>query len=425
FVPSLYLVSNFVKFSLYFTKIQIGSPPKDYHVQVDTGSDLLWVNCIECESCPKTSDLGVPLQLYDPNDSSSAKKVTCDDDFCRTTMDSSNTECKVGMSCLYTVTYGDGSGTAGYFINDNLQLLKASGDGETKYMSGNITFGCGAKQSGELGSSEQALDGILGLGQTGTSLLSQFASAKKVKRMFSHCLSGSKGGGIFAIGEVVEPKVKTTPMLEDNLHYNVEMKSIDVNGETLDIPKNILDLGKKEGAIVDSGTTLAYFPAKIYNPLMQKIMAAQPDQKPETVEKLFKCYKYSGNIDEGFPNVTFHFDDSLSLTVTPHQYFFEVEDDQWCIGFQNSNIQSGSGGELTLLGDLLLADRLVTYDIENKAIGWVDHDCSSTIKVKDEESGNEFEVHAGDISSARCTSTSRMILGLLLFLAGTLINWTN
>ncbi|KVI07870.1 Aspartic peptidase [Cynara cardunculus var. scolymus] len=350
-----------VQHNLYFTKIQIGSPPKDYHVQVDTGSDLLWVNCIECESCPKTSDLGVPLQLYDPNDSSSAKKVTCDDDFCRTTMDSSNTECKVGMSCLYTVTYGDGSGTAGYFINDNLQLLKASGDGETKYMSGNITFGCGAKQSGELGSSEQALDGILGLGQTGTSLLSQFASAKKVKRMFSHCLSGSKGGGIFAIGEVVEPKVKTTPMLEDNLHYNVEMKSIDVNGETLDIPKNILDLGKKEGAIVDSGTTLAYFPAKIYNPLMQKISLT--------------------------------FEVKTKTRLTPE--------------------------------NLLLADRLVTYDIENKAIGWVDHDCSSTIKVKDEESGNEFEVHAGDISSARCTSTSRMILGLLLFLAGTLINWTN
>lgn len=213
--------------------------------------------------------------------------------------------------------------------------------------------------------------------------------------------------------------------ISERMHYNVELKSIDVNGETLDIPKSILDLEKKEGAIVDSGTTLAYFPAKIYNPLMEKIMAAQPDKKPETVEKLFKCYKYSGNIDEGFPNVTFHFEDSLSLKLTPHQYFFEVEDDQWCIGFQDSNLQSSSGGELTLLGDLLLTDRLVTYDIENKVIGWVDHDCSSTIKVKDQETGNVYEVHAQDISSARSTSNSRMILGLLLFVAATLINWTN
>ena len=59
--------------------------------------------------------------------------------------------------------------------------------------------------------------------------------------------------------------------LQCRTHYNIEMKSIDVNGETLDVPKSILDLGKKEGAIVDSGTTLAYFPAKVYNPLMEKV----------------------------------------------------------------------------------------------------------------------------------------------------------
>lgn len=46
-------------YRLYFTKIQIGTPPKDYHVQIDTGSDLLWVNCAGCQKCPKKSDLGV------------------------------------------------------------------------------------------------------------------------------------------------------------------------------------------------------------------------------------------------------------------------------------------------------------------------------------------------------------------------------
>lgn len=74
---------------------------------------------------------------------------------------------------------------------------------------------CGAKQSGELSSTEQALDGIIGFGQAKTSVLSQLASSKKIKKTFSHCLDGNKGGGIFAIGEVVEPKVKTTPILDD------------------------------------------------------------------------------------------------------------------------------------------------------------------------------------------------------------------
>lgn len=30
---------------LYYTKLAIGSPPKDYLLEVDTGSDVSWVNC--------------------------------------------------------------------------------------------------------------------------------------------------------------------------------------------------------------------------------------------------------------------------------------------------------------------------------------------------------------------------------------------
>jgi Xylanase inhibitor N-terminal len=64
-----------------------------------------------------------------------------------------------------------------------------------------------------LGSSSEALDGILGFGQSNTSVLSQLASAGKVKKVFSHCLDTIRGGGIFAIGDVAQPKVKTTPLV--------------------------------------------------------------------------------------------------------------------------------------------------------------------------------------------------------------------
>nr|POE92218.1 aspartic proteinase-like protein 2 [Quercus suber] len=42
----------------YSAKLGLGSPPKDYYVQVDIGSDILWVNCVGCKSCPKKSSLG-------------------------------------------------------------------------------------------------------------------------------------------------------------------------------------------------------------------------------------------------------------------------------------------------------------------------------------------------------------------------------
>ncbi|GJW34328.1 ribonuclease H-like domain-containing protein [Tanacetum coccineum] len=36
---------------LYYAKIGIGTPPKDYYVQVDTGSDIMWINCVHCQTC--------------------------------------------------------------------------------------------------------------------------------------------------------------------------------------------------------------------------------------------------------------------------------------------------------------------------------------------------------------------------------------
>lgn len=72
---------------------------------------------------------------------------------------------------------------------------------------------CGAGPSAELVSSDDALDGILGFGKSNSSVISQLASSGRVKNMFAHCLDGVNGGGIFAIGNVVQPKVNTTPLV--------------------------------------------------------------------------------------------------------------------------------------------------------------------------------------------------------------------
>lgn len=48
-----------IRWRLYFTEIEIGTPPKNYTLQVDTGSDYLWVNCAPCIGCPSNSSLKV------------------------------------------------------------------------------------------------------------------------------------------------------------------------------------------------------------------------------------------------------------------------------------------------------------------------------------------------------------------------------
>lgn len=42
----------------------------------------------------------------------------------------------------------------------------------------------------------------------------------------------------------------------------------------------------------------------------------------------------------------------------------------WVIGFYCFNY-----GIFIPYADLVLSDRLVTYDMENQAIGWTDYDC--------------------------------------------------
>lgn len=74
---------------------------------------------------------------------------------------------------------------------------------------------CGLQQSGRLNTPELAVDGIIGFANSNNTMLSQLAAAGKTKKIFSHCLDSRNGGGIFAIGEVVEPKVKTTPLVQN------------------------------------------------------------------------------------------------------------------------------------------------------------------------------------------------------------------
>ncbi|KAI9104405.1 hypothetical protein K1719_022977 [Acacia pycnantha] len=61
---------------------------------------------------------------------------------------------------------------------------------------------------------------MAGFGQANSSVLSQLAASGKVKKIFSHCLDSIHGGGIFSIGEVLEPKFNKTPLLSGQyVHY--------------------------------------------------------------------------------------------------------------------------------------------------------------------------------------------------------------
>ncbi|XP_042440454.1 aspartic proteinase 39-like isoform X2 [Zingiber officinale] len=329
---------------LYYAEIAIGTPPTNFHVQVDTGSDLLWVNCISCVECPKKSDLGFDLMLYDPKASTTSR--------------------------------------------------------------------CGAHQSGDLGT-RVSLDGILGFGQSNSSMISQLAASGKSGRIFAHCLDTVNGGGIFIIGHVVEPKVKTTPLVPAQPHYNVNMKGIGVGGAFLQLPTYLFDTGDGKGTIIDSGTTMTYLPDEAYQAVMKAIFSNHPNLSFHNIQG-FLCFLYSGSVDDEFPDVVFHFENSLLLNVYPHDYLFQNGDDDYCVGWQSGGTMPSDGKDMFLLGDLVLSNKLIVYDLENQVIGWTEYNCSSSIKVQEGKTATTYSVDAHNISSGRRLQLQSSTVLLLL-----------
>ncbi|XP_010926619.1 aspartic proteinase 36 isoform X2 [Elaeis guineensis] len=395
---------------LYYTQIGIGTPPKNYYVQVDTGSDLFWVNCFSCKGCPKKSNSGMKLTYYDPRGSKTGSLVPCGETFCSSVYRSTYASCSSNELCLYRVVYGDGSSSTGYFVTDYIQYDGVSGDHQTEPINASVTFGCGAQQSGDLGPSSETIDGILGFGQGNSSMISQLATSGKIRKIFAHCLDSADGSGIFAIGNVVQPKVNTTPLVPNQKHYNVNLTGIEVGGTFLELPTYLFDDGTDRGVIVDSGTTLAYLPDAVFKQLFNAMFKFHQDLTFYN-NGVFICF----SVDDEFPQVTFHFEKFLTLTVYPHEYLFPNKEDVWCVGWQNSGAQSRSGKDMFILGDLVLSNKLVVYDLENQVVGWVNHNCSSGIKIQDDETGEVYSVDAHHITSA-CTMNIARFTSLLLLI---------
>ncbi|KGN46902.1 aspartic proteinase-like protein 2 [Cucumis sativus] len=404
---------------LYYTRVQLGNPPKDFYVQIDTGSDVLWVSCNSCNGCPATSGLQIPLNFFDPGSSTTASLVSCSDQICALGVQSSDSAC-FGQSnqCAYVFQYGDGSGTSGYYVMDMIHLDVVIDSSVTSNSSASVVFGCSTSQTGDLTKSDRAVDGIFGFGQQDLSVISQLSSRGIAPKVFSHCLKGDdSGGGILVLGEIVEPNVVYTPLVPSQPHYNLNLQSISVNGQVLPISPAVFATSSSQGTIIDSGTTLAYLAEEAYNAFVVAVTNIVSQSTQSVVLKGNRCYVTSSSVSDIFPQVSLNFAGGASLVLGAQDYLIQQNSvggtTVWCIGFQKI-----PGQGITILGDLVLKDKIFIYDLANQRIGWTNYDCSMSVNVSTAtKTGKSEFVNAGQFSDSGSMQNQpdRFILNLSIF----------
>lgn len=110
---------------------------------------LQLVNCIDKLSY---SIWQVELSFFDATSSSTAKTVTCYDSVCTSKLPTSAAVClEQNNRCGYSFHYGDGSGTSGYYVTDNLYFdMILDRPDLVANSSAQVTFGLALMSSREL-----------------------------------------------------------------------------------------------------------------------------------------------------------------------------------------------------------------------------------------------------------------------------------
>lgn len=192
------------------------------------------------------------------------------------------------------------------------------------------------------------------------------------------------------------------------------------------IDQEVFATSNSHGTIVDSGTTLAYLVEEAYGPFVSGITAAVSQAARPISYKGNQCYLVSASVSEIFPPVSLNFADGASMVLRPEEYLVHIDvildgAPLWCMGFQKAQDQG-----VTILGDLVLKDKIFVYDLARQRLGWANYDCSLSVNVSVTFGKDEF-INAGQLS---VSSSSKSLLlnalvaqtlvsmGFLILLAG-------
>ncbi|WZY89907.1 hypothetical protein YC2023_046642 [Brassica napus] len=322
----------------YLMKLQIGTPPVEIEAIVDTGSDVIWTQCLPCLNCFNQSN-----PIFDPSKSSTYKEKQCN-----TPND---------PSCDYELTYADQSYSKGSFASETVTIKSTSGQ---SYVMPETVIGCSHNSSGF----RTTGSGIVGLSWDRSSLISQMG--KNMHGAFSYCLSPGGASKInFGSNAIVSGNgtVSTPMFLKPGFgfyHLNLDAVSVgETRVETLGTPFHAVD----GNMIIDSGSTACSLPTSYCSLVWEAVEKLVTAERVTYADGLL-CYKT--NTMDVFPVITMHFSGGADLVLDKH----------------NTYISNGHAicllilcKEEALFGNTAQNNFLVGYDHSSRLISFKPTDC--------------------------------------------------
>ncbi|KAM3201983.1 hypothetical protein P3L10_029607 [Capsicum annuum] len=159
----------------------------------------------------------------------------------------------------------------------------------------------------------------------------------------------------------------------------VNLETIAVNGQTLAINPQVFKTTRDRGTMIDSGTTLGYLAEEAYDIFVNAITKAVSQHVRAFDGLTGQCYRTTSRVDI-FPVVSLNFAGGAAMVLRGEDYLIQQfsigAETVWCMGFQKF-----PGRGLTILGDMVLKDKIVVYDLARQQIGWASYNCSQAVKV--------------------------------------------
>ncbi|CAA0808987.1 Eukaryotic aspartyl protease family protein [Striga hermonthica] len=337
----------------YFCRVGIGRPPSEVYMVLDTGSDVNWVQCAPCGECYQQTD-----PIFDPVRSSSFSPLGCEAQQCRS-LDVS--ECR-NDTCLYQVSYGDGSYTVGDFATETITF---GGSAAVD----NVAIGCGHNNEGLF----VGAAGLIGLGGGPLSFPSQINASS-----FSYCLvdRDSNSASTLEFNAAAPPDAVAASLVRNSkvdTFYYVDLVGMSVAGDLLPIPPETFRLGEdgSGGVIVDSGTAVTRLQTEAYNSLRDAFRRGTVNLPLTNGVALFDtCYDLSSRKSVEVPTVSFHFSNGKELGLPAKNYMIPVDSSgTFCFAF------APTASSLGIIGNVQQQGTRVSFDIARSVIGFSPNKC--------------------------------------------------